>query len=302
MTSSEIAFDRTIPAQPGELVSVSPLVRRIIANNPGPMTFTGTCTYVIGQGEVVVIDPGPDVPAHRDALLDQLGGETISTILVTHTHRDHSAAASSLKAATGATVVGCARYTATSGNETLARVEAAHERAYQPDHVLQEGDIIEGRGFSLAAVATPGHTRNHLAFALREEAALFTGDHVMAWSTSVIVPPDGTMGDYMASLDKLLRRDDTLYWPGHGGPVIEPQRFARLLIQHRKQREAAILSCLREGPSTIPALVAAIYQGLDPSLCSAAALSVFAHLEDLAVRALVQSDGEPSLTVIYRVR
>jgi len=296
-----VAFDRTIPGRPGELVVVSPRVRRIIADNPSPMTFTGTCTYVVGKGRVTVIDPGPDSTAHIASLLDALRHETVTHILVTHTHRDHSSAASSLKTATGAKIVGCAAYSATATPGTTAFADAAHDQDYRPDAIMREGDAIGGGDFSLIALATPGHTQNHLAFALPGEATLFTGDHVMAWSTSVIAPPDGKMRDYLASLDKLLKRDAAIYFPGHGAAIAEPQHFVQALIRHRRQREAAILAQLGRAAHTIPVLVAAIYQGLDPRLRPAAALSVLAHLEDLAHRGLVRADGALSFEATYRL-
>jgi glyoxylase-like metal-dependent hydrolase (beta-lactamase superfamily II) len=294
----DIPFDPTPPGAAERLVRLSAKVRRIIADNPGPMTFTGTCTYVVGAGEVAVIDPGPDSPAHLSALLEGLGTERVRHILVTHTHRDHAAGAAALKAATGAVLLGCAPYSATAGDGGPG-TDAAHERAYHPDAILRDGETIAGPTYRLATVATPGHTANHLAFALTEEAALFSGDHVMAWATSVILPPDGRMRDYMASLEKLTRRPDAHYWPGHGGGIATPQRMVRALIHHRKLREAAILGELGKGPTQIPALVAAIYRGLDPRLEGAAGLSVLAHLQDLSERHLVTRDGAPDLAAVY---
>jgi glyoxylase-like metal-dependent hydrolase (beta-lactamase superfamily II) len=302
--SDEIVFNRSFDGAPGELVRLSPLVRRIVAGNTGPMTFTGTCTYIVGSGNVAVIDPGPDLSQHVAALLAALRGETITTILVTHTHRDHSPAAAALKAATGARIIGCAPYVAprAGAGEAMPRLDAAHDPDYAPDAILQDGDVVEGKGFSLRAIATPGHTKNHLTFALPEEAALFSGDHVMAWSTSVIVPPDGGLRDYMASLEKLKNRDDKLYWPGHGGPVTEPQRYVRALAHHRRQREQAILARLAVGDRAISDIVANVYVGLDPALRGAAALSVLAHLEDLVARGEVRAQGPLSLTASFEPR
>jgi glyoxylase-like metal-dependent hydrolase (beta-lactamase superfamily II) len=298
--SGEIAFNRSFEGGPGELVRLSPRVRRMVAGNAGPMTFTGTCTYVVGTGKVAVIDPGPDSQAHVAALLEALRNETIETILVTHTHRDHSPAAAALKAATGARIIGCAPYAANAeADGTTPRLDAAHDRTYAPDEILQDSDIIAGEGFSLGVIATPGHTKNHLVFALAEEASVFSGDHVMAWSTSVIVPPDGSLRDYMASLDKLKLRNDKLYWPGHGGAVSEPQRFVRALAHHRRQREQAILSRIAAGDRQIADIVANVYQGLDPALRGAASLSVLAHLEDLVERGAVRSQGPLSLTSVF---
>ena len=297
--AGEISFDRSFFGAPGKLVRLSPLVRRIVAGNAGPMTFTGTCTYVVGTGEVAIIDPGPDRPDHITALLAALHDETITAIYVTHTHKDHSPGARALKAATGARILGCAPYDFTSrtaGNP----IDAAHDSDYAPDTILRDGNVIEGKNFSLSCVETPGHAMNHQAFALPQENALFSGDHVMAWSTSVVVPPDGVMRHYMASLTKLLTRDDKNYWPGHGGPVMEPQSFVRALIQHRRGREKSILSRLNAGDTTVPLIVANVYKGLDPALTGAAALSVLAHLEDLVERGLVRMEGSAALGAIYR--
>ena len=290
-----IPFDRSFFGAPGELIRLSPLVRRMVAPNPGPMTLVGTCTYVVGQGEVAIIDPGPDNKEHIAALLAALRGETVTTILVTHTHKDHSPAARELKAATGARIVGCAP-TQSSGSP----IDAANDFDYVPDTVMRDGDAIEAKNFSLLCVATPGHTRNHLAFALPQESALFSGDHVMAWSTSVVAPPDGAMRDYMASLEKLLARDERIYWPGHGGPVKEPQRFVHALIRHRREREKAILSCIKAGDSTIAAIVAHVYAGLDPTLTPAAAYSVLAHIEDLVEQGLVKPEGAVAIGGAFR--
>jgi glyoxylase-like metal-dependent hydrolase (beta-lactamase superfamily II) len=297
-----LPFD-TAPVAAGVCERLSPLVRRLVAGNPGPFTFTGTCSYIVGKGRVAVIDPGPDLPQQIEALLQALHGEMVTHILVSHTHRDHSPAARALKAATGAPILGCSPHRAARAlapGET-AGLEGSADRDHAPDEVLAEGDTVEGPGWRLEALETPGHTANHLAFALPQEQALFSADHVMAWSTSVVSPPDGSMSAYMASLDKLQHRDETVYWPGHGGPVREPRAFVRALAQHRRQREAAILARLAAGDRTIAALVAAIYQGLPPALVPAAGLSVFAHLEDLVARGLVCTDGPPTLAGDYRI-
>jgi len=301
-SSDDIPFDRGFDGKPGELVRLSPRVRRMVAGNAGPMTFTGTCTYVVGEGEVAVIDPGPDDPVHIAALLDALRNETVTHVLVTHTHRDHSPAALRVKAATGATIAGCAPHVAARelALGEINRLDAANDLDYAPDLLMREGDRIEGKSFALEAIETPGHTMNHLAFALPEEAVLFSGDHVMAWSTSVVAPPDGAMSAYMASLDKLRAREERLYWPGHGGAVKEPQRFVRALANHRRLRETAILGRLAAGDRSIDAIVAKIYEGLNPALRGAAALSVFAHLEDLVARGLAAADGPLTLQAVYR--
>lgn len=301
--ADDLSFDIRSPAQAGECVRVSPLVRRIIANNPGPITFTGTCSYIVGTGKVAVIDPGPDLPGHVEALLGEVRNETVTHVFVTHTHRDHSPAAAAIRAATGAAIVGCGPHRPARALFTgeVNPLEASSDRDYAPDRELGDGDAVEGDGWTLAALATPGHMANHLAFSLVEEKALFSGDHVMAWSTTVVAPPDGSMSEFMASLDKLRGRDETVYWPGHGGPVTEPQRFVRALVHHRRQREASILNRLAAGDSTIPEIVTAIYQGLNPALVGAAGLSVFAHLEDLVARGQAATDGAPALDGRYRL-
>ena len=293
---SSLTLDPSMPA-PGRLETVAKLIRRRIAPNGGPFTASGTCTYVIGAGEVAVLDPGPDDPAHIDALLADLTGERITAIVVTHTHRDHSPGARLLAARTGAPIVGCGPHRAARAlaEGEAPRLDASADRAHAPDRVMAEGDRVSGPGWTLAAVETPGHTMNHLAFALPEAQALFSGDHVMAWSTTIVAPPDGAMRAYMASLEKLRGRDETIYWPGHGGAVREPARFLRGLASHRRQREAAIRARLSGGDTGIAQIVAAIYRGLDPRLHGAAALSVFAHLEDLVGRGLVATDGTPRL-------
>ncbi|WP_245410957.1 MBL fold metallo-hydrolase [Microvirga flavescens] len=301
--SDDLVFDTGFTTPSGECARLSPLVRRIVAGNPGPITFTGTCSYIVGNGRVAIIDPGPDLADHVEALLNAVRGETVTHILVSHTHRDHSPAARAIKEATGALIVGCSAHRSARplalGEANM--LEASSDKDYAPEQELFEGDTVEGPGWRLSAVATPGHMANHLAFALPEERTLFSADHVMAWSTTVVAPPDGAMSDYMASLEKLRAREDEIYWPGHGGPVREPQRFLRALALHRRQREASILNRLREGDRAIPAIVAAIYQGLKPALIGAAGLSVFAHLEDLVARGIVRTDGEPTLTSEYRL-
>lgn len=300
--AEEPAFNRSFEARPGELVRLSPLVRRMVAGNAGPMTFTGTCAYVVGNGRVAIIDPGPDEAAHIAALLDALRGETIIAILTTHTHRDHSPGARALKQATGARIVGCAPYRPAPDGQRreMARLDAAHDLDYAPDAAMLDGDVVGTPEFTLVCVETPGHSANHQAFALREENALFSGDHVMAWSTSVVVPPDGSMREYMASLEKLRRREDRIYWPGHGGPVDAPQRYVRALAQHRRARESMILARIAAGDSAIETIVANVYEGLNPALRIAAAMSVLAHLDDLVERGLVRAEGPPGLGAAYR--
>ncbi|WP_293801985.1 MBL fold metallo-hydrolase [uncultured Bosea sp.] len=302
--SDEIEFDRSATTEAGTVAPLSPQVRRIIAGNSGPMTFTGTCSYIVGRGTVAIIDPGPDDPAHIERLLAAVRGETVSHIVVTHTHRDHSPAVPALKAATGAMVVGCGphRPSRQLGPGEGRVLDAAADTDFVPDCAMRDGDVVSGPGWSLAAVETPGHTANHLAFTLAEEETLFSGDHVMAWSTSVVAPPDGSMAAYMASIEKLRGLEHARYWPGHGGPVTEPQRFLRGLVQHRRLREAAILNRLGAGDETIAAMVPVIYQGLAPALHGAAALSVLAQLEDLVARGAVRtSDTIPALASRYKL-
>ncbi|MGO4676213.1 MBL fold metallo-hydrolase [Bosea sp. 2YAB26] len=302
--SEDIEFDRSATAPSGEVVELSPLVRRIIAGNGGPMTFTGTCTYIIGRGTVAVLDPGPDDPAHVARVLAALAGESVSHILVTHTHRDHSPAVPALQAATGAIVAGCLPHRAARelALGEINPLDAAADRDYAPDLPMYDRDTVTGPGWTLSAVETPGHTANHLAFALAEETSLFSGDHVMAWSTSIVAPPDGSMASYMASIEKLRAMEHAIYWPGHGGPVNEPQRFLRALVQHRRLREAAILNRLRAGDERIAEMVPPIYQGLPVALHGAASLSILAQLEDLVLNGTVICDEAlPMLASRYKL-
>jgi glyoxylase-like metal-dependent hydrolase (beta-lactamase superfamily II) len=299
--TDDLAFDTSPPARADECLRLSPLVRRIVANNPGPFTFTGTCSYIVGNGRVAIIDPGPEDADHIRALLDAVRDETVSHIVVTHTHKDHSPASRAIQAATGAEIVGCSPHRSARAlfMGEVNRLEASSDKDYAPDRELRDGDTVEGQGWTLEALETPGHMANHLAFALPQEKALFSGDHVMAWATTVVAPPDGSMSDFMASLEKLKGRDETIYWPGHGGPVQEPQRFVRALIHHRRQREASILNRIIVGDRFIPDIVAAIYRDLNPALVGAAGLSVFAHLEDLVAKGQVATEGLPSLEGSY---
>jgi glyoxylase-like metal-dependent hydrolase (beta-lactamase superfamily II) len=299
-----IAFDRSFDLAPGRVEEVAPGVRRLLCDNPSPFTFKGTVSYIIGRGEVAIIDPGPDDPQHIAALLDAVRNERVTHIFVTHTHVDHSPGAAKVKAATGAMTFAEGPHRAARPLHIgeADRLEASADRDFAPDHALADGEVIAGKGFAIEAVATPGHTANHMAFALRGAGLLFSGDHVMAWNTSIIAPPDGAMADYMASLDKLLRRDEQVYLPGHGGAVREAAGFVRQYIAHRHAREAAILATLRGGEADIAALVRMIYIGIDPRLTGAAGLSVLAHLEDLVARGLVATDGPPAIGSRYRLR
>jgi len=284
MTALE--FDRDFKAAPGAVEHVSPLVRRVLCNNPSPYTFTGTSSYIVGRDQVAVIDPGPEDEAHLAALLGAVRGETVTHILVTHSHADHSPLAARLKLATGAATVGYGAVAA-SDNPGLC-VDASIDHAFNPDRRMGHGETLVGKGWTIEAVFTPGHMSNHLCFALREENALFTGDHVMAWSTSVIAPSDGNMAQYMASLRLLLERDDNNYLPAHGPARRDPKPLVRGLIAHRKMREAAILNRIREGDRTIAEIVRVIYADVDPKLQGAAALSTLAHIEHLIGQGLVR--------------
>lgn len=281
-------FNTMDEATTGVAMQLEPLVARVLAANPSPFTYTGTQTYLVGTSDVAVIDPGPDLPEHLDALVAAIAGRPVRAILCTHTHRDHSPASRPLAVATGAPIVGCAPLAL---EDDGPRSDAAFDRDYAPDRVLADGESIAGQGWTLEAVATPGHTSNHLCFALLESGALFTGDHIMGWSTSVVAPPDGDMGAYMASLDKLLARDDRVYYPAHGPEVTTPQRLARGMMGHRKQREGQILRLLGQQVGAIPDMVTRMYVGLDPRLTGAAGRSVLAHLIDLQNRGLVSEEA-----------
>ncbi len=309
-TGTRVSEDKPWPdsIRAGDCEQHEPLVRRVLAPNPSPYTFTGTQTWIVGNGrDVAVIDPGPtgsgqsvgdpaspfnadaNGTGHVEAILRAVGTARVAAILCTHTHRDHSPAAAPLKLMTGAPIIGCAPLALADDGP---RADSAFDPDYAPDRVLRDGETLAGDGWTLEAVATPGHTSNHLCFALRESGALFTGDHVMAWSTSVVSPPDGNMADYMASLAKLYERDDRVYYPAHGAAVTKPKQLVRGMLGHRKSREAQILRELADGPRAIPTMVAAMYKGLDPWLTGAAGRSVLAHLLDLEARGVAARDGE----------
>jgi glyoxylase-like metal-dependent hydrolase (beta-lactamase superfamily II) len=285
----------------GRCDRLSPLIRRVICNNPGPFTYTGTGTYIIGNGNVGVIDPGPLDDAHLDAILAALEpDEKVSHIIITHTHLDHSPLAMPLKARTGAQIYSHIQAEA----ETFdgLRLEEGTDEGFAPDHIVAHGDRIVGDDWALECVFTPGHTSGHMCFALTQEKALFSGDHVMGWSTTVIAPPDGDMTDYMASLDVLLTRDDTVYWPTHGTCIEDPQNFVRAYIDHRRAREAQVVERLKAGDSDIRRMVETMYAEVDKRLHPAAALSVLAHMQDLTNRGLVACDGDkPGLDSSYRL-
>jgi glyoxylase-like metal-dependent hydrolase (beta-lactamase superfamily II) len=301
--NEDVPFNRDFPLKPGVVEEVVPGVRRVLCNNPSPMTLSGTVSYIVGRGRVAIIDPGPDDEAHAKALLDAVRGETVTHILITHTHRDHSPNAARIKAATGAPTYAEGVHRASRPyyeSETMS-TEAGADRDFKPDIVVRDGEIINGNGWSLEVVATPGHTANHIAFAWPERKLIFVGDHVMGWSTSVVMPPDGSMIDYMASLHRLAKRDEELYFSGHGPEVPDAQRFVRFLIRHRQAREASILHRLAKGETDISTMVRAIYIGIDPRLVGAAGYSVLAHLEDLVARGVVVTEGDPVIGGSYRL-
>ncbi|MFF0948377.1 MBL fold metallo-hydrolase [Rhizobium leguminosarum] len=296
------AFDLAFEPAYGQAVPVVSGVERVTVNNPGPFTFFGTNSYIVGSSSVAVIDPGPEDEAHFRALMAALGGRAVTHIFVSHTHRDHSPLAKRLQAATGAVTVG-------QGPHRPARplrdgevnpFSESSDISFLPDITLSDGQTVSGDGWALTAVLTPGHTANHAAFALQGRDILFSGDHVMAWSTSIVAPPDGSMADYMASLDRLIAREDRLLLPGHGGPVTEPASFLRALKAHRLRREQAVLARVQAGDQRIAEMVKVIYRDTDPKLHGAAALSVLAHIEDLLERGEIAADGPPSLAVTYR--
>jgi glyoxylase-like metal-dependent hydrolase (beta-lactamase superfamily II) len=301
--NDDIPFDKSFALAPDQVQEVGPGVRAIAADNPGPFTFKGTISYIVGRDQVAIIDPGPDDAAHVAALLGAVRGETVTHIFVTHTHLDHSPAAAKIKAATGATVLaqGPHRLARPLHTAELRRLDASADLDFRPDVALVDGETVSGRGWTLEAVTTPGHTANHMAFAFKEANLLFAGDHVMAWSTTIVAPPDGAMTDYMASLNKLARRSEPLYLSGHGAPVRDAPRYVQYLIRHRQAREASILHRLAKGEADIATIVRAVYIGLDPRLVGAAALSVLAHLEELVARGTVITEGPPSIAGRYRL-
>ena len=285
-----IPFDRAFAAPYEENVRVSPLINRVLTDNPGPFTFKGTGVYIVGGNDVAVIDPGPLVPQHVDALKRALDGKRVSHILVTHTHSDHSPAAQPLKEWSGAKTYAFGPHSSGKADDGV-KVEEGGDTAFMPDVRVKDGDMLEGNGFTFECVYTPGHTSNHMCFALHEEKALLTGDHVMGWSTTVVTPPDGDMAQYMASLSKLLARDDAILYPTHGGPIRDPKTFIQAYIDHRLEREAQIVAYLRDGVSTIPEMVARMYADVDKRLHPAAARSVLAHLIQLGQEGRVIAEG-----------
>lgn len=300
---ADIPFIKDFPFAYGESATLSARIRRVIANNPGPFTYTGSGTYIIGEegaSGLAVIDPGPDDPAHVEALLAAIGKGRVSHILVTHTHRDHSGAAMRLAERVGAPILAAGPHPVRDPAHDAPALEEGADYAFRPDELIADGAVIEGEGWTIEAVATPGHLSNHLCFALKEEQTLFTGDHVMGWATSVVAPPDGHMGDYLASLEKLLARDDRLYLPTHGAPIENPQAFVRAIRAHRRIRDGQILGQLKKGRTRIKEIVPALYADIDKRLHGAAALNVLAHLIRLVETGAVETEGAPTMTSAYR--
>ena len=292
-------FDRHYPFSYATVETLTPWLRRVVARNPSPFTFHGTGTFIVGRGSVAIVDPGPDLPEHVDVLLDAVRGETVTHLLVTHTHRDHSPACAAVQAATGAPSHAYGPHGA-GKIERGVQVEEGGDMDFRPDVRVRDGDVIEGDGFAFECVYTPGHTSNHVCYALRERRALFSGDHVMGWNTTIISPPDGDMGDYLASLQRLLARDDAEYWPTHGPCIRDPKPYVRDLIAHRRNRERQVHACLEAGVHTVAEMVPIMYCDLPERMFPAAARSVFATVIHLAERGEVAHDG--ALTVDARFR
>ena len=291
--ATEIPYNRELEFEYGKADQVTPLIRRVIARNPSAFTFHGTGTYIIGTGQVVIVDPGPDLAEHVDALLNALRGETVSHILVTHTHTDHSPAVRAVQAATGAPSYAYGPHGTTPADGAS---EGGGDYDFMPDHRVGDGDVVTGKGWSVEALHTPGHCSNHLCFALREEDTLLCGDHVMGWSTSIVSPPDGDMADYMASLEKVGKFGAGRYIPTHGAPIEDPAPYVRALLSHRHEREDQIMAELAAGPVTIAEMVPRMYADVDPKLYPAAERSVLAHLIHMAETGRVQVDGD-----VYRL-
>lgn len=295
----KIPFVRDMDFAYGEVQQLTPLIRRVIANNPGPFTYKGTGIYIIGRGDVAVIDPGPDMPGHLDVLMRALGGDRVTHIFVTHSHADHSPAAHPLAKRTGATIY--ASGVPVKATDSEVRLEAGDDLSFRPDVAVQDGQRFSGPGWTMEAVTTPGHTSHHIAYALLEENALFPGDHIMGWSTTVISPPDGDMDDYLASLEKVRDREFATLWPTHGPPIRDVRAFVQAYIDHRLDREAQILAQLAKGQTRIPAMVAEMYADVDQRLHPAACHSVLAHMERLVKQGRVRANGPPGVDCEFRL-
>ena len=296
-----IPYVRDLQFEYGDCDQVSPLIRRVVADNPGPFTFKGTGTYIVGHGEVAVIDPGPDLPEHLAAILKAVEGERVTHILITHHHSDHSPLAGPLKAATGAVIYGCAVAGHEEEDTGEVKMEAGHDLDFRPDVSLCAGGEVSGPGWTMQAIPTPGHTSNHLCYALKEENACFTGDHIMGWSTTVITPPDGDMTDYLASLELIRARNFTTLWPTHGPPIREVTPFIDAYIEHRQERVDQILNALKAGPARIKDLVPRLYTDVDPRLWPAAARSMQAAMIHLVRKGILATDGTPGPESEYRL-
>ena len=295
--ADDIPFERDLTFEYGRVDRIAPGIRRVVARNPSAFTFHGTGTYILGEGEVAVIDPGPDLDDHFAALMAALEGERVSHILVTHTHRDHSPLAARLKAETGAPTYAFGPH---GTRRAGPQVEEGADYDFDPDIVLRDGERFEAAGRTVEAVHTPGHTSNHLCFAIPGEGVLFSGDHVMGWSTTVVSPPDGDMHAYFASLKKLLTRDESVYWPTHGTAIRNPERFVSALIGHRRMREEQIMACLTDGLRDIPGMVARMYASVPQELHPAAGQTVLAHLIHMVETDRVRCEGPPAVGSSFR--
>jgi glyoxylase-like metal-dependent hydrolase (beta-lactamase superfamily II) len=300
--SAELAFNRSVDVDYGVAQEVAPGVRRIVANNPGPYTFLGTNTYVVGSGEVAVIDPGPADERHLKAVTDAIKGERLAYILITHSHRDHCDGARGLQALAGGEIAAFGPTGTERGASALGLSYDFVDPSFVPDRKLEDGDTVKGHSFALDVLHMPGHAPDHLCFALVGKRTVFTGDHVMGWNTTVIAPPEGNLGMFLASLERLMQRHDKMFLPAHGGRIQTPQRVVRAYIMHRKWREQTILACLDDGVCTIPRIVERLYGALDAELKEAAALSVLAHLEHLIGRELVAAEGTSGTLSAFYLR
>ena len=296
-----IPFVKNIDFTPGVPDNVARGVRRVIANNPGPFTFTGTGTYLIGEKNVAVIDPGPDDENHLKAILTAAGEARVSHILITHTHSDHCSGARRFAHMAGAPIYAFGPHPVRDKALDAPALDEGADYSFAPDEDLADGDVLETDEWRIEAVHTPGHLSNHLCFALPAEKALFTGDHMMGWATTVVAPPDGDMAAYLESLDLLLARDDAIYFPTHGAPIKDPRRFVRAVRTHRLMRDAQILDQLKKGRTQIKEMVAAMYADIDPRLHGAAGLNVYAHLIRLTQIGKASCDGAPTLKSEYRL-
>ncbi len=293
-----IPFVRDLQFRYGEVARVSPRIRRVIADNPGPFTYLGTGVYIVGNGEVAVIDPGPVIAAHFEALKLALAGETVTHVLTTHTHLDHSPLAHPLAEWAGCKVFGRPDPDVAHAGVTL---EEGGEAGFRPDVLVNDGDVFSGKDWTLEAITTPGHMSNHVCYGLREENALFSGDHIMGWSTTVISPPDGNMRQYFVSLDKIRKRGFSTLWPTHGPPITDVAPFIDAYAAHRRAREAAIVERMKAGDTSIPEMVKVIYRDVDKRLHAPAAHSVLAHVIQLVEEGRVIAEGPLEISTHYRL-